>query len=642
MKGKETVMKQISRFGIVSISSLSGLRFRHVIAMAVIALAGRPDIINAQTLTKLHSFGAFANDGQSPGASLILVGTNVLCGTTSAGGGNNFGTVFAINTDGLGYTNLHEFGATGDGRTPQASLILVDSTLYGTATVGGSNNFGTVFAINTDGSGYTNLHQFGSTGDGQTPEAALTLVGSMLYGTTYGGGTNGKGTVFAMNTDGSGYTNLYLFGSTVANDGQNPWAPLTAIGSRLYGTTYNGGAFGKGIVFAMNTDGSDYAILYPLGHSADGQNPRAPLTLVGTNALYGTTFYGGSIGAGTVFAITPDGLSFTNLHQFESSGYDGLDPWGLTLGDSTLYGTTYAGGTNGSNYGTIFAMNTNGLGYTILYQFGATATDARTPKSALILVGTNTLYGTTFLGGDFGAGTVFKFTIPTNSSAAITCVLAPSLATNTVGTAHTVTATVTSNDTAKVGALVNFSVTAGPNLGHSGTATTSVSGQGSFTYTGTIVGIDTIRAISLNATGTATKVWIAAPCPTITLSPSTLPDGASNALYQQTITATGGTPPRSFAITARRAAFRPEPLQRRHAVRHTGRDGRVRLHGRRHRCQLLHGQPGLRPDHQSRAARPAQLRRDQSQGAEENHAEDRRHAETQQGAGRHSKSRRAG
>ncbi len=140
-------------------------------------------------------------------------------------------------------------------------------------------------------------------------------------------------------------------------------------------------------------------------------------------------------------------------------------------------------------------------------------------------------------------------TCPFAPPATLTCVLTPLLATNNVSTAHTVTATVTSNGTAAVGVLVNFSVT-GVNVGQTGTATTSVSGQGSFTYTGSATpGADTIRAIAGVATGTATKVWVTVSCPTITVSPTTLPDGTVGAAYNQTITATGGQAPRTFALT---------------------------------------------------------------------------------------------
>lgn len=127
--------------------------------------------------------------------------------------------------------------------------------------------------------------------------------------------------------------------------------------------------------------------------------------------------------------------------------------------------------------------------------------------------------------------------------------LTPLLATNTVNTAHTVTATVTSNGNALVSALINFTVT-GANA-NSGTATTGVSGQGSFTYTGNNLGTDTIRAIAGGVTGAVTKVWIAGGggCPTITLSPNSLNAGTVSTAYSQKITATGGQAPYTFAVT---------------------------------------------------------------------------------------------
>jgi len=418
-----------------------------LVAMGVAALAGRPVAGTAQTVTNLHSFGAFASDGQNPVASVIAVGST-LYGTTSAGGGNgSYGTVFAVNTDGSGPTNLHQFGAAGDGRIPRASLVLGDSnTLYGTTTEGGTNNNGgVIFSINTDGSDYMILHEFGGAGDGRTPQAALTLVGSTLYGTTYGGGANFEGTVFAINTDGSGYTVLYQFGTTVANDGANPWAPLTAVGSTLYGTTYGGGGPGnKGTVFAIETNGSNYTVLYRLGFNNDGANPQAPL-LVMDSLIYGTTYYGGMIGQGTVFAMSTDGSSYTNLHQFNISGYDGQYPWGLTLVGSNLFGTTYAGGSN-SAYGIVFSINTNGTGYKTVHQFDALGNHARTPLAGLTLVG-SALYGTTYGGGNNGAGTFFKLTLPAltngNNGADLSISKTDSPDPVTVGSNLTYTVTVT-------------------------------------------------------------------------------------------------------------------------------------------------------------------------------------------------------
>ncbi|HAO78404.1 MAG TPA: hypothetical protein DCQ92_05390, partial [Verrucomicrobia subdivision 3 bacterium] len=170
--------------------------------------AGR---VTAQTFTTLYSFtavsGSGANsDGAWPYAVLILLG-NTLYGTTQFGGSSGKGTVFAVSTNGTGFTNLHSFTATSgslytnsDGADPWAGLILSGNTLYGTAFRGGSSGTGTVFAVSTDGMGFTNLHSFNSSSDGANPFAGLILSGNTLYGTAQFGGSSGTGTVFAVST----------------------------------------------------------------------------------------------------------------------------------------------------------------------------------------------------------------------------------------------------------------------------------------------------------------------------------------------------------------------------------------------------------------------------------------------------------
>jgi len=195
--------------------------------------------VTAQTFTTLYSFTGGSN-GANPGAGLILSG-NTLYGTAESGGNSGVGTVFAINTDGTGFTNLHSFNGGfngGDGAYPGAGLILSGNTLYGTAPYGGSSGVGTVFAVNIDGTGFTNLHSFtgftpgsGTNSDGANPRAGLILSGNTLYGTAEEGGSAGFGTVFAINTDGTGFTTLYSF--TNGSDGARPFAGLILSGDTL-------------------------------------------------------------------------------------------------------------------------------------------------------------------------------------------------------------------------------------------------------------------------------------------------------------------------------------------------------------------------------------------------------------------------
>jgi uncharacterized repeat protein (TIGR03803 family) len=346
---------------------------------------------NGMDFTNLYNFTALVSgtnsDGALPEAGLILSG-NTLYGTATSGGVSGLGTVFAINTDGSGFRVLPAFTLSvadfPDGATPASGLILSGNTLYGTAlNGGGSSGSGTVFAVNTNGTGFTNIYVFTfasgdskTNSDGALPQSVLVLSGNTLYGTARGGGTSGNGTVFAVNTDGTSFTNLHTF--TGSSDGAEPLAGLILLGNTLYGTTARAGTGNSGTVFAVNTDGTGFTNLYsftatsgyPYYTNSDGANPIAGLILSG-NTLYGTAAEGGSGQGGTVFAINTDGTRFTDLHTFSNGDYD--DPnAGLVLSDNILYGTTFSGGSG--TVGTIFSLTlpviivtwpTNNTGFTL-------------------------------------------------------------------------------------------------------------------------------------------------------------------------------------------------------------------------------------------------------------------------------------
>jgi uncharacterized repeat protein (TIGR03803 family) len=272
---------------------------------------------NGTGFTNLFSFASA--EPNSPYGGLILAGPT-LYGTASAGGAGGNGAVFAINTNGTGFTVLHSFTATAgdagyngdgtnsDGSSPADALIISGNTLYGTAQYGGLFGNGTVFALNTNGSGFTNLHSFTGTNDGASPEAGLLLSGPFLYGTTLAGGLSGDGTVFGVKTNGAGFTNLYSF--TNGSDGSEPYDDLVILGNTLYGTVSAGCESTNGGVFALNTSGGDFTNVYSFsalpgvetGTNADGAVPFGGLVLSG-DTLYGTAQFGGGSENGTVFSL---------------------------------------------------------------------------------------------------------------------------------------------------------------------------------------------------------------------------------------------------------------------------------------------------------------------------------------------------
>src|SRR5882724_6033893 len=205
-----------------------GNRIPSLMAMLAIGLAeAQVGLLAAQTFKILHSFTPLGDyrsgfgtnsDGAGPWGGLTLLG-NTLYGVAAEGGTWGNGTVFKVNTDGTGFAPLYSF-STAEGAHPVSALVASGNTLYGTAQLGGTSNNGMLFAINTDGTGFTQLHSFAAAsawpcpcvnGDGAGPYAGLALLGDRLYGATIGGGSLGGGTVFSVNLDGTRFTTLHSF-----------------------------------------------------------------------------------------------------------------------------------------------------------------------------------------------------------------------------------------------------------------------------------------------------------------------------------------------------------------------------------------------------------------------------------------------
>jgi uncharacterized repeat protein (TIGR03803 family) len=375
---------------------------------------------NVQTETVLYRF-AGGTDGNNPIDRLLNVG-GTLYGTTGSGGANGDGSVYSITPPSGTKTVLYNFAGGSDGAGPDGGLVNVGGTLYGTTTRGGTSSDGTVYSITTSGT-ETVLYSFQGGADGLEPLAGgLLNVSGTLYGTTVNGGGGsgcagpGCGTVFKITTAGT-YHHLYSFAG--GSDGGNPYGGLIKVGSALYGTTAGGGgsgclpsASGCGTVFKITTSGT-HTVLHRFA-GADGANPLTDLVKVGSK-LYGTTEDGGGsgcyggYGCGTIFKITTSGTESV-VYSFVG-GNDGIEPvTALTNVDGTLFGMTAAGGT--ANLGTIFALLANSGPEIVLYSF-AGGSDGQSPSYGSLANVGGTLYGTTSSGGGsgcsgVGCGTVFS------------------------------------------------------------------------------------------------------------------------------------------------------------------------------------------------------------------------------------------
>ena len=420
-------------------------------------------------LTTLYNFTDLA-DGGFPEAGLALGAGGSIFGTTSTGA-SGWGSVFELVPSNGGATwtevTLYDFTGGVDGGDPVAGLVIgKNNVLYGTTYYGGAHGYGTVFQLAPSAGGgvWTEkvLYSFANGSDGAYPAAGLVLnTSGVLYGTTYGGGVAGFGTVFALIPSQSGWSETVVHTFLGGNDGTNPLANLTlSTNGTLYGTTSQGGQYivtndppycttsqpctvdGWGIIFQLTAIGGgawNETVLYTFTGGTDGGSPESAMVLGQSGALYGNAFWGGNVtacpesdypqGCGAVYQLVPPtggGKTWTEsvLYAFTGHSPDGSHPYG-NLGinaSGELFGTTFSGG---ANVTVCFPEAYTGCG-TIFYVKPPAAPGGKWTKNNIVafpgspgggapngiaLAKGGNMYGTTIEGGlDGGYGTVFLMT----------------------------------------------------------------------------------------------------------------------------------------------------------------------------------------------------------------------------------------
>jgi uncharacterized repeat protein (TIGR03803 family) len=373
----------------------------------------------AQTFTVLYNFKG-SPDGAYPYAGLLLDTAGNLYGTTTVGGSSNDGTVFKVDASGA-ETVLHSFSGA-DGIGPYAGVLMdAKGNLYGTTQNGGTGcsgtGCGTVFKLRPKAGGDWNetiLHKFNGDPDGDYPFGLILDAKGNLYGATEIGGTTGiAGTVFKVSKAGK-ETVLHSFAGG-PSDGASPYLASVVMDTKdnLYGDTFEGGdtQSGGGVVYKLSK-GGELTVLHSFGNFPDGFEAMGTPAIDKQGNLYGTTYRGGSSGYGAVWKVSKTGKE-TVLHSFVGGAADGSWPEaGVTMdAQGNLYGVTTAGGTGTacgqSACGTVYKLTKNGT-LTVLHSF--TGADGDYPIGALIRDAQGNLYGTTVYGGSDGYGTVWKLT----------------------------------------------------------------------------------------------------------------------------------------------------------------------------------------------------------------------------------------
>ncbi|MGA2247258.1 MAG: choice-of-anchor tandem repeat GloVer-containing protein [Verrucomicrobiota bacterium] len=372
----------------------------------------------AQPLTYQWYFhGMNLTDGPnvsgSTNAELVLLnltaaqaGSYSVTVTNSAGAVSAAGILSVISdpavTPGVTLSNLYTFTDAYDGAGPVGLTPDGLGDLYGMTQYGGTNGFGGIYEFMPSTQLLEEVYSFTNGVDGAYPFAPMVLGDDgNLYGTTEGDGQTSFGTIFSFGPGGA-FNPLYSF--TGGSDGGRPQGTLVEGPDELfYGTAYDGGSQGQGVIFTVDFSGN-----YNVVHNFDffnGSGPYGGLCLASDGRFYGTTTWGGANNQGMIYRFAPD-LTFSNLFSF--AGTNGINPSDdLVQGlDGRLYGSTYGGGANG--YGTVFSISTNGA-FQLLFSFAET--NGANPHGALIAGNDGYVYGATTSGGTNGQdGVVYEVT----------------------------------------------------------------------------------------------------------------------------------------------------------------------------------------------------------------------------------------
>lgn len=411
---------------------------------AVVGLSQAAEAATLKTLFNFNGTnGAYPYAAVVMDRSGNLYGTTPNGGSSTACGSRGCGTVFKLTPPLPGTTawtrkTLIDFDRT-SGTSPYDHLVIDRSgNLYGTTFAGGTTDQGTVFRLTPPAAGKTawtrkTLVSFNST-NGAFPFGGLSIDGSgNLYGTTSMDGLSNYGTVFQL-TPPTAARPAWTVKTLVNFNGTNGAAPYAGVimdgSGNLYGTTPNGGTSQYGVVFQLTPPAAGRSVWSRKtlinGNWTVGAAPYGELIMDKSGILYGTMSGGGLHGYGTVFELTPPAAGKTTWTRKTLVNFNltnGAYPHaGLTMDAAgNLYGTTAAGGASGAcgdlRCGTVFKLTPPVAGKTTwtfktLVDFNLT--DGAAPVAALIMDGAGNLYGTTSSGGlprgceGSGCGTVFK------------------------------------------------------------------------------------------------------------------------------------------------------------------------------------------------------------------------------------------
>src|SRR5215813_5578356 len=398
------------------------IRIKGAAPVFVIALS----LVTATATTTDVIFSFNEDDGEYADTDLETDSAGNIYGTTVLGGDHGSGTVFQLTPTLNGWVQnvLYSFTGGADGGEPYKGVSIDgQGNLYGTAVTGGSGGCeggcGVAYKLTNSGGTWaqTVIHAFTGGDDGSGPGARVTVDrNGNVYGMTPTGGTYGVGTIYRLHPHAGGYTFQVIHTFTGGNDGATGSAGRMLLqNGRLFGAATAGGIYGSGVAFELTPTAVgewDFRTLYSFHGQPDGSFPYGALLRAGSGKIYGTTYYGGKNGIGSVYELSPRHVGEWDgrvIYSFQS-GNDGNSPISNLVQDAAgnLYGTTSEGGLGS---GVIFKLSPSGNQWTesVVHEF-AGPPDGGFSYNGMVVDRFGNFYGATVHGGTADDGSVYQFT----------------------------------------------------------------------------------------------------------------------------------------------------------------------------------------------------------------------------------------
>jgi uncharacterized repeat protein (TIGR03803 family) len=304
------------------------------------------------------------------------------------------------------FNNFHDFNTT-DGENPLGEPIwdALNAEFVGVTESGGLNGIGSIFTFGQDALGFAKVYDFTIAG-GSRPLSGLfadTFNSGVFFGTTNLSGAFGEGTIYTFNNTTDTYSKIFDFNGFTGGKPQGRLARSTS--GKLYGNTFSGGAAGYGVLFSIDPNGSNYAVLNDFDFFTLGANPVAGWFFASDANFYALVSGGGEVGDGYFCKADSSGQNLTGLFSLNGSGLNGGFPQGslFEASNGKLFGGTTKGGV--SNKGIVYSIDPSTDSFSKISDLSSTL--GSDPRGVLAESG-GKLYGLAYEGGNFSFGSIFE------------------------------------------------------------------------------------------------------------------------------------------------------------------------------------------------------------------------------------------